>query len=322
MARISWSLIGLGIVLMSASISNAQNYPTRPINVVVPFPPGAGTDGVTRVVLEGMSANLQQPMIVENKPGAAGSIGLAGLGRADADGYTIAMTNNPPITANMFLQKSFPYDPEKAFAPISVVADTVIILAVNPSLPVHSVAELVDYGKRNPGKLTFGSAGIGSAHHVAGELMNQKGGIHMTHVPYRGTSALLQDLVSGAINVGFGTPTALVPLADAGSVRILALAEKKRSPDFPNVPTIVETLPGVVTVTWLGLLSPAATPKPIVSRVHQALMASLKSPGMAEKMRRIGWNPVGSSPEEFAALIKEETGYWGKVLPSIGIVPQ
>ena len=252
--RIAKSLLVVAALLMGAGAASAQDYPNRPITIIVPFTPGATTDAVARLTRDVLERELGAPIVIDNRAGAAGTIGSTAVANAKPDGYTLLITVNAPITMNMYFQKSFPYDATTAFAPISLAAESLLVLAVQASLPVTTVQELIDYAKQNPGKLSYGSAGIGSAHHIAGELMKQKTGIDMAHVAYRGGAPAIQDLVAGNIQISFGTTPSVLPHAQAGTIRIIALAEAKRYPDLPGVPTIDETLPGVVTNTWVGFL--------------------------------------------------------------------
>ena len=302
--------------------ARAQDYPNRTITILVPFPPGGGVDAVARSVVDALSAGLGQPIVIENKAGAAGSLAMGGFARAQPDGYTLAVTNNPPLTQNMFLQKSMPYESATAFQPISMIADTVIFLVVNAKVPVGSVAELVAYAKAAPKPLNYGSAGPGSTYHIAGELLKHGAGIEIAHVPYRGTAPLTQDLVGGAIEVAFGTPTGVMPFAESKALRILASIEARRHPEYPDIPTVSETVPGVVAATWAGILAPARTPRPIVDRLNAAVRTVLKDPGVVAKLKQQGWFAKGSTPEEFGRLLDDERERWGKVLPAVGLRPQ
>ena len=196
------------------------------------------------------------------------------------------------------------------------------MLAVNAALPVKTVPELIDYARKNPRKLSYGSAGIGSGHHIAGELLKQRTGIDMVHVPYRGGAPAIQDLIAGNIQISFGTPPAVLPHHAAGTIRIIALAEAKRHPDLPGIPTIDETVPGVVTNTWLGLFAPAGTPRPIVDRLNKAMVAALKLSDVAAKFKLQGLTPRSSTPDELDALAKAELEAWGRIIPAIGIQPE
>ena len=315
--RIANSLLVVAALLMQADTASAQDYPNRPITIIVPFTPGATTDAVARLTRDALERELGAPIVIDNRAGAAGTIGSTAVANAKPDGYTLLITVNAPITMNMYFQKSFPYDATTAFAPISLAAESLLVLAVQASLPVTTVQELIDYAKQNPGKLSYGSAGIGSAHHIAGELMKQKTGIDMAHVAYRGGALAIQDLVAGNIQISFGTTPSVLPHAQAGTIRIIALAEAKRYPDLPDVPTIDETLPGVVTNTWVGFFAPAGTPPAIVDKLNKAMTLALKQPDTVAKFKVQGLTPIGSSPDELRTIVKEEIERWGKILPAI-----
>jgi tripartite-type tricarboxylate transporter receptor subunit TctC len=328
MMKSSWSTLVPSIALLllalvSLAPAQAQTYPTRPITLIVPYPPGASTDFMARIIREPLSEALGQTIVIDNRPGAAGTTGAAVVANAAPDGHTLLVSVNAPVTMNVYMQKNFPFDPKAAFAPVATMADVLMTLAVNTSLPVKSVAELIDYAKRNPDKkLSYGSAGIGSAHHIAGELIKQKTGTDMLHVPYRGGGPAIQDLVAGHIPISFGTTPAVLPQAAAGTIRILALVEANRSPDMPDVPTVAETIPGVVTATWVGLFAPAGTPKPIIERLNRIVVAALKRPEIGEKLKQQGASAVAGSPEELGQRMKAELESWGRIIPSIGIKPE
>jgi tripartite-type tricarboxylate transporter receptor subunit TctC len=307
------------LALTAAQIASAQTYPHRPITVIVPFTPGASTDAVARLTQDILARELGQPIVIENRPGAGGTQGSAVVANAHPDGYTLLITVNSPLTTNMFVQKTYPFDARTAFAPISLAAESVLVLAVNAKLPVSTVPELVEYVKRNPGKVSYGSAGVGSAHHIAGEMLNRRTGIDMAHVPYRGSAPAIQDLVAGSIQVSFGTTPAVLPHAQEGTVRIIALIEARRHPDLPGIPTIDETYPGIITNTWVGFLAPAGTPPAIISRLNAAMGLALKQPDVIEKFKLQGLTAIGSSPEDLRRLITEEYARWEKVLPALGI---
>lgn len=297
----------------------AQNYPSRPINLIVGFPPGGSTDAAMRILQDPMSQTLGQQIIIDNRSGAGGTVGAAAVANAKPDGYTLLYTVNAALTMNMYMQKNFPFDSKNAFAPVGVASDVVLMLAVNSKLPVHTVQELIDYARKNPGKLSYGSSGVGSGHHICGELLKQKTGIDMVHVPYRGGAPAVQDLVAGNIQVAFGTLPALLPHVANGSIRLIASGEKGRLADFPDLPAVNEIVPGVYNIGWSGLLAPAGTPKPIVDKLNAAMNDALKRPDVKEKMKIQGLVPISDTPEQFASLISNEVDYWGKVIPSIGI---
>ena len=300
----------------------AEDYPNRSITLVVNFPAGGSTDAMARILREPLSQGLGQSIIIDNRGGAGGTTGAAAAANAKPDGYTLLLSVNSALITNKFLQKNFPFDPRTAFAPITLSSDVALVLAVHPSLPVHGVSELIDYARKNPGKLAYGSAGIGTMHHIIGELIKQKTGIEMVHVPYRGGAPLIQDLIAGNVKVSFNTlPTAL-PQAQAGMIRIIAVAEKTRLPELPDTPTIDETIPGVINIGWNGLLAPAGTPAPIIDKLNAVAVAALKTPDVVAKMKLQGLHAMSSTPAEFASLIAREVDYWGAIIPAIGIQPE
>ena len=300
----------------------AEDYPNRSITLVVNFPAGGSTDAMARILREPLSQGLGQSIIIDNRGGAGGTTGAAAAANAKPDGYTLLLSVNSSLITNKFLQKNFPFDPRTAFAPITLSSDVALVLAVHPSLPVHGVSELIDYARKNPGKLAYGSAGIGTMHHIIGELIKQKTGIEMVHVPYRGGAPLIQDLIAGNVKVSFNTlPTAL-PQAQAGMIRIIAVAEKTRLPELPDTPTIDETIPGVINIGWNGLLAPAGTPAPIIDKLNAVAVAALKTPDVIAKMKLQGLHAMSSTPAEFASLIAREVDYWGAIIPAIGIQPE
>jgi tripartite-type tricarboxylate transporter receptor subunit TctC len=321
------SALARGAVVVAAlaatSAAMAQSYPTRPITLVAPFPPGASVDALARITRDSLSEILGQTIVIENRTGAGGTMGASSVANAAPDGYTLLITVNAPITMNSFMQKSYPFDPKTAFAPVTLAAETALLLAVHPSIPAKNVAELVAYAKSSTGKLSYGSAGVGSGHHITGELLKQKTGIDMNHVPYRGGGPAIQDLVAGHIQISFGTPPGMLPQAAAGKVRILATSEEKRFPDLPDIPTIAETIPGVaIPVTWLGLLAPAGTPRPIVDKLNAAMLATLKKPDVVAKLKQQGMMTVGQAPDALDQKIKSELAFFGKTIPALGIQPE
>ena len=324
-----YSRIGvrIGLAMLAAAglytqDAAAQDYPSRPITLVVPFPGGGSTDLIPRVIQDGLGATLGQPIVIENRPGASGTLGSLSVSRAQPDGYTLLFGLNPPISMNMYLQKNFPYDPLTAFEPVSLVASTLLLLVVHPSLPAKSVRELVDYAKANPSKLSYGSAGIGTGHHILGELLKKRAGIEMVHVPYRGTGPMIQDLVSGQFMVGFSTPTAVVPLAEVGRLRLLGLAEKKRYADMPDLPTIDETVPGMDFFTFYAIFAPAGTPRPIVDKLNAAIVKELKDPRVVAKLKEQAIIPMSTTPEGLTEVVKADLAKWKVDLPLIGLEPQ
>jgi tripartite-type tricarboxylate transporter receptor subunit TctC len=307
---------------LAAAPAIAQDYPSRPITMIVPYPPGALTDAGARLPRDALAAALGQPIIIENRGGAGGTTGAAFVANAAPDGYTLMTSVSAPITMNKFMQRNFPYDPVTAFAPISLLAESYLLLVVHPSLPVHNVAEFIDYARRNPGKLAYGSSGVGSAHHIAGELLKQKTGIDMVHVPYKGGAPSMQDLIAGNILVAFATAPAALPQMQAGKIRALATTRAERVPELPDIPTIAETVPGVTTVSWLGLFAPAATPAPIIERLNQAAAQAIANPEVIAAFRLQGLTAHGSTPAELQERIRSELALWGQVVPALGIAAE
>ncbi len=317
-----FALGGAAAAITGALAAAADDYPNRPITLVVNFPPGGSTDAMARILREPLSHGLGQSIVIDNRGGAGGTMGAAAAANAKPDGYTLLLSVNSSLITNKFLQRNFPFDPRTAFAPITLTSDVALVLAVHPSLPVHDVSELIEYARTNPGKLAYGSAGIGTMHHIMGELIKQKTGIEMVHVPYRGGAPLMQDLIAGNVKVSFNTlPTAL-PQAQAGMIRIIAVAEKARLPELPDIPTIDETIGGVVNIGWNGLLAPAGTPAPIIDKLNAVAVAALKTPDIIAKMKLQGLHAMSSTPAEFASLIAREVDYWGAIIPAIGIQPE
>jgi tripartite-type tricarboxylate transporter receptor subunit TctC len=308
-------------MLTAASVAASDDYPNRPITLIVPFPPGASTDALARLTRDGMSELLGQPIIIDNRGGAGGTTGSAVVASAAPDGYTLLLPASASLTMNPFVQKNYPFDPRKALSGISFIAESTLFLCVHPSLPVHNVAELISYARQNPGKLSYGTSGVGSGHHIAGELIKQKTGIDMVHVPYRGGGPAMQDLIAGNIPVAFATAPAALPQAAAGKVRILASVRRERDPDLPDIPIIAETIPGVGSTSWFGLFTPAGTPAPIVQKLNGVLTTVLRRPDIAERFKPQGLKPWISTPAELDEFVKNEFEYWGKVIPSIGLEP-
>ncbi len=312
-----FALGGAAAALAAPLRAVAQDYPNRAVTLVVNFPPGGSTDAMARILREPLTQALGQNVVIDNRSGAGGTTGAAAVANATPDGYMLLLSVNSALTANRFLQKNFPFDAKTAFAPITLTSDVALVLAVHPSLPVHDVTGLIVYAKTN--ELAYASAGIGTSHHILGELIKQKVGIDMVHVPYRGGAALMQDLIAGNVKVAFSTLPVALPQAQVGSIRIIAVAEKTRLPELPDTPTIEETVPGVVNVGWNGLLAPAGTPVPIIDKLNAVTVAALKTPDVITKMKLQGLHVMSSTPAEFAALIAREVDHWAKIIPSIGI---
>ncbi len=305
--------------LTLAAGAAAQTYPEKSVKLVVPFPPGGPTDGMARILGQELSKKWSQPVIIDNKGGAGGGIAAESVAKSPADGYTLFFGTTGTQTINPSLYAKLPYDPVKDFAPVSMVATTANVLVVNATLPVKSVKELIAYAKANPGKLTFGSAGNGSSNHLAGELFKSTSGVDMVHVPYKGSAPALNDLLGGQLSLMWDVISTAMPHVAAGKTRALGVTSPKRSAIAPDVPTIAESgLPGYEVVIWFGVLAPTGTPAPIVDKISKDLAAIMKTPEMKERLSKLGAEPAGTTPAEFADLMKADTAKWSKVVKSSG----
>ncbi len=311
-------------ILGSAGLlpAQAQTYPSRTITMVVPFPGGGTADLVPRILADGMAATLGATIVIENRPGASGTPGSTSVARAAPDGYTILSGLTPTHSINPFMQKNFPYDPIKSFEPVVLAASTALFMVVHPSLDVKTVSDLVDHARKNPGKIVFGSAGLGTGQHLMGELIRYKAKVDIVHLPYRGTGPLMTDLLSGQFLLGFATPTAVLPHVEAGKLRIIAVAEPKRLASMPNVPTIAETVPGAEFFSWYGLFAPAGTPREIIMKLNAAANKELERPRVIAKLKEQAVDTIGGTPEDFAAVLKKDIEKWRVDLPAMGIEPQ
>ena len=297
----------------------AQDYPSRPVTLVVGYTPGATSDLLARTVGERLNAAWGQPVIVDNRSGVSGNIAAGYVARAPADGYTLMVGTDAILTSNVFLYKNTPFDPVKDFAPITNAGANIICLAVHVDLPVRSVAELIAYAKANPGKLQYGSSGTGSPHHLAGELLRQKTGIEVVHVPYRGGGATINDLIGGHIKVAFLSLSTAVPHLSSGKIRIVAVVEKTRYAAMPDVPTIGETVPGFEMSSWLGFIAPAATPAALIAGLNEAMVKVLTTDAVKEKLATLGLVVAPSTPAELAAVIKEGLAVRGQLVKAANI---
>ena len=305
--------------LVMPSTAIAQPYPNRPIRLVVAFPPGGATDVYARIVHARFAEALGQNIVIENRAGAGGMIGADLVAKAPPDGYTLLIGNIAALAMNVGVYSKMPYDPAKDFAPVLRTVDVSYALVVHPSVPAKNVQEFIAYAKANPGKLSYGSAGSGSAPHLATELLKQRAGIDILHVPYKGGGPMVTDLLGGQIQVGIGDQANLMPQVKAGKLRVLAVGSPRRSPNYPDVPTIAESgLPGFEAGAWQGLAAPAGTPVDVVKRLNETLLKVMQLPDVKERLLGAGLEPVGGSPEDFAQFIKSEIAKWTKVAKDVG----
>jgi len=315
------AIFAASILALAAPLASAQSatYPTKPIRLVVPFPPAGTTDILARAVAQKLSETWGQQVVVDNHPGAGGNIGSDIVAKASPDGYTLLMGTVGTHAINPSLYAKMPYDHVKDFAPVILVAGVPNVLVVNPSLPVKSVPELIAYGKANPGKLNFASSGNGTSIHLSGELFKTMTGIEMTHVPYKGSSPALTDLMGGQVQLMFDNLPSSLSFIKAGKLRALAVTSAERSATLPELPTLAESgLPGFEASSWFGILAPAGTPKAIVDKINGAVAAWLATPEAKEKLLSQGAISAGGSPDAFAKHIASETAKWAKVVKASG----
>ena len=322
MRSLSVALVTAATLLGSAA-ATAQTWPSRPINMVVPFPPGPALDLVARLVAEKIAGPLGQPVVIENRTGANGTIGSHAVARAAPDGYTLlAATAGTHVTAP-HLMKNLPYDPIKDFTPIIAAVEPVTCLAVSASLPVNSVPELIAYAKAHPDELSFGSSGVGSVFHLMGELFNETAGVKIKHVPYRGVAPAMQDLIGGHIPMVFISVANAEGAAQAGQVKILAMLEPSRFAKMPDVPSMSEFIPAFrKPSSWFGFFGPPRLPSPIVTRLNAEMAKALGEPAIAQKFAANGYAVIGGTPQQFADLIKDGIERYGAIIKAAGIQPE
>ena len=313
----------LGLIALALAVAlsgaGAAEYPDHPIRFIVPQAAGSATDTVARILAAELSKELGQQLIVDNRPGGALTIGLDLVAKSPPDGYTIGMGPIGALAITRHMVAKLPYNIERDFQPIALVARGHLLLAVSPKLPIHSVKELVDYTKKNPGKLTNASSSNGSPGHVGGELFKYMTGTEIVHVPYRGGAPAISDLIAGHVDLMFESLQTMAPFAHDNKVRALGVSGAARSPAFPEVPTIAEAgVPGYLAPTWTGVIAPAGVPRPIVNKLNAAINKALTSEAFKEKFSKIGDEPGGGTPEDFAATIKADSAKWSDVVQRAG----
>jgi len=312
--------IALAALVALPSAAAEPTFPSKPVRLIVPFTPGGSTDILARALGQKLAEIWKQPVVVDNRPGAGGAIGMELAAKAPADGYTMVMGHIGTLAANPALYRSLPYDPVRDFAPVTLVANVPNVLVVGPAVDSRTVAEFVALAKAKPGKLDYGSGGNGSAAHLAMEYFKLKAGVDLQHVPYKGTAPALTDLLGGQIAVILTGLPPVLQHVKGGKLRILGVASRQRLKGFPDIPTIAESgVPGFEATQWYGLLVPAATPKDVVARIQRDAVAALKDPVVNERLAGEGAEPVGNTPAEFAAFIASEIDLWGKVIRTTGM---
>jgi tripartite-type tricarboxylate transporter receptor subunit TctC len=304
------------VFLLAISNSNSQEWPQKAVRIIVPFPAGGSADLIPRIVADKLSAQWGQPVIVDNRPGAAGNIGADFVFKSEPDGYTLLSAPPPPLVINRLLYPSLSYDSTQ-FVPITVIAAIPNVLLVNEKVPASTVAELIALAKANPGKLNYASQGSGSTSHLTAELFkSMAGNLEITHVPYRGTAPALADLVAGQVDIMCDNLGVSLPHVKSGKLRALGLASRTRAPSLPDVPTLAETLPGFEAVAWFGIVAPPKSPPAVAEKVAAGVREALKSPEVLKRLQDLSAEPMGIGPAETAAFMKQETERWGRVIRS------
>jgi len=312
-------IVALGMLGFASMIAVAQSWPQKPIRMIVPFPPGGGTDFVGRLVAKHLSQRLGQTIFVENRGGANGTVGLQALMQSNPDGYTIATTSDTPLTVNPLLYENLPYEPLRDFVLVATVARSAEMLAVHPSIPARNVPELVAFAKENPDRLSFGSGGVGNFSHLAMELFSLETGVKLLHVPYKGTGPAAMALIAGDVQIGFIPVQTLLPYVKSGQLVAIAIGEPQRMPSLPDVPTVSETLPGFETAAWEGIVVPAGTPKEVVTRLREATLSIMRDPEIAKQFTDQQKIVMALGPNEFADLIRKDSAKWEKVIKAAHI---
>jgi tripartite-type tricarboxylate transporter receptor subunit TctC len=312
-------LVAVGVVASTAGAQDARNFPSKPITIVVPFPSGGGTsDLLGRILQQKLQEAWGQTVIVENRPGASGNIGAASVAKAPPDGHTL-LIGAAAISTSQALYKDPGFKLFENLVPVTVIGTVPFMLVVHPSLPVTSVAQFVDYAKKNPNKLSLGSGGNGTIPHLGGELFKQRAGIQFAHVPYKGGILAMNDLVGGQIEFTIDGGSHVVTQVDAGKIRLLAVTSAQRLPAYPNVPTLAESgFPGYEASAWQMLLIPAGTPKPIVEKIQQEVAKALNAPDVSERLVKLGIVPSGMPPAQAEAFLRNEMNKWGEVVRATG----
>ncbi len=324
MNRARLVLVGLLALLLQAAhgvgAAQAQAYPSRPVKIIVPTPPGGPVDVIARLTANYLQGALGQAFVVENRAGAGNTIGSKDAAEAAPDGYTLLYSAASGLIIAPLLHADAGYDPLTSFDPVALVCSTSTVLVVNPAVPAKTVQELVAYAKANPGKVNFSSGGIGVLPHLIGEMFKARAGIDIVHVPYKGGGPSISDLVAGNVQMTFESTAVLLPLIQSGRLRALAVTAPNRIPQLPDVPTMIESgYPNFVTTAWTGLLAPAHTPQPIVARLNTAINEGLKTPDLSAALGKLSFAPLGGTPADFTATMQAELARWSPIIKSLGL---
>jgi len=314
------AFLSLGLVIGSMTSVLAQGYPNKSIRIIVPFPPGGGNDVIGRIIAQKLTERLGQQVVVDNRAGANGIVGLQALMQAPPDGYTIAVAAAGPMAVNPSLYEKLPYDSLKDFSYITNMVIFPLILVTHPSVPAKTTQDLINLAKAKPKQLFYGTPGSGNSAHLAGELLNSSANVQTVHVPYKGQGPAMADLVAGQVQMMFASIPSVLPQVKSGQVNAIAMGSAKRVPSLPEIPTLSESgVPGFEAYSWAGMLAPAKTPKEIIARLNKEIVDILKQKDVADKLNQQGALPVGDSPEQFAAYVKAEIDKWGAVIKSANI---
>ncbi len=314
------AFLSLGLVIGLMPSVLAQGYPNKSIRIIVPFPPGGGNDVIGRIIAQKLTERLGQQVVVDNRAGANGIVGLQALMQAPPDGYTIAVAAAGPMAVNPSLYEKLPYDSLKDFSYITNMVIFPLILVTHPSVPAKTTQDLINLAKAKPKQLFYGTPGSGNSAHLAGELLNSMANVQTVHVPYKGQGPAMADLVAGQVQMMFASIPSVLPQVKSGQVNAIAMGSAKRVPSLPEIPTLSESgVPGFEAYSWAGMLAPAKTPKEIIARLNKEIVDILKQKDVADKLNQQGALPVGDSPEQFAAYVKAEIDKWGAVIKSANI---
>ena len=320
--RLARGCIGAGLALaaMLAALpqADAQDYPSRPVKIIVPFPAGGTADVMPRLIGEWLSRKWGQPVVVENRTGAAGNIGAEAVAKAEPDGYTLLSAPPPPLVINQNLYPKLGFDPSE-FVPIVIMGRVPNALVVNPKLPLNSVAEVIAYAKANPGKLTSATQGNGTTSHLTSELFQMMADVKFQHVPYRGSAPALTDLVAGSVDLMFDNLGVSLPLVKGGQLKLLGVATPKRMASLPDVPTIAETLPGFESAAWFAIVAPPKTPQAVVDKINADVNEALRQSDIVQRLTQLSAEPIGGTPQATAAYMREEIERWHKVIKAANV---
>ena len=313
------TLLALALSLAATGVALAQDkYPSKPVTVVVPQAAGGANDTIARVIAQKLTEQLGQSFIVDNRTGAGGNVGTVAVARAKADGYTLMLTADSSMVINPSLYKSTGFDPIKDFEPVGTVATAGYVLAANPAFAAKNVADLIAMAKQQPGKINIGSAGNGTLNHLIGEMLGKASGIDLVHIPYKGSSAAVTDLVAGQVQVSVQSLPSSIAFIRSGKIKVLGVVNTKRLPSMPEVPTIGETVKGFGATPWYGMFAPAGTPKQIVMQLNAAIAKALESKDVQERLAGVGCEPFKSTPEHFAQLVRDDLPRWAKIVKESG----